>query len=227
MACSRIVPAEEEALWNYLVDRYHYLGHPAIVGAYLKYMAFWEDRPVACLGWGSGAVVGYLTSISHSHTIPHQTEYLTRGPLPCLWISPFSSSCLSLFRAVFWWIFKFAAISLLPKGIPCLISLKISSRSGDMVKWALKIIVLKKLPVSSNFGSGNAFVLHVSFILIMPVPNCSTYPASRNIFTINLFLTSDIPSPKSWRVIPDGSVPGLVISILSEKISSLLSDPVI
>jgi len=25
-----------------------------------------------------------LTSISHSHTIPHQTEYLTCGPLPCI-----------------------------------------------------------------------------------------------------------------------------------------------
>jgi len=45
----------DEGLWDYLVEKYHYLGHPWIVGSYLKYIAFLDGRPVACLGWGSPA----------------------------------------------------------------------------------------------------------------------------------------------------------------------------
>jgi len=44
-----------EPLYNSLVHQYHYLGYRQIVGQHLKYMAFLEDRPVACLGWGSAA----------------------------------------------------------------------------------------------------------------------------------------------------------------------------
>ena len=45
----------EEALWDHMVDKYHYLARPWIVGSYLKYIAYLESRPVACLGWGSAA----------------------------------------------------------------------------------------------------------------------------------------------------------------------------
>ena len=45
----------EEALWDHLVDKFHYLARPWIVGSYLKYIAYLEGRPVACLGWGSAA----------------------------------------------------------------------------------------------------------------------------------------------------------------------------
>lgn len=34
----------DEGLWNFLVDRYHYLGNPWIVGSYLKYLAHVDDR---------------------------------------------------------------------------------------------------------------------------------------------------------------------------------------
>jgi hypothetical protein len=44
-----------EPLYNSLVQHHHYLGYRQIVGNHLKYMAFIEDRPVACLGWGSAA----------------------------------------------------------------------------------------------------------------------------------------------------------------------------
>lgn len=44
-----------EKLWDYLVNTYHYLGNPSIVGAYLKYIAYMDDRPVACIGWGGAA----------------------------------------------------------------------------------------------------------------------------------------------------------------------------
>ena len=45
----------DEALWDYLVDAHHYLGRPWIVGSSLKYLAYLDDRLVACLGWGSAA----------------------------------------------------------------------------------------------------------------------------------------------------------------------------
>lgn len=45
----------DEGLWDFLVDRHHYLGTPWIVGSYLKYLAYLDDRLVACLGWGSAA----------------------------------------------------------------------------------------------------------------------------------------------------------------------------
>lgn len=45
----------EEPLWDHLVDSYHYLGRPWIVGACLKYLAYLDGRLVACLGWGSAA----------------------------------------------------------------------------------------------------------------------------------------------------------------------------
>lgn len=47
-------PAEYK-LWNRIVESYHYQGHQVIVGQSLKYMAYIEKRPVACLGWGSAA----------------------------------------------------------------------------------------------------------------------------------------------------------------------------
>lgn len=52
---------EKERLWNYLVDRYHYLGNPGIVGSYLKYLVYINGgacagrQVVACLGWGAPA----------------------------------------------------------------------------------------------------------------------------------------------------------------------------
>jgi hypothetical protein len=45
----------DEALWDYLVDRYHFLGRPWIVGSYLKHLVYLDGRLVACLGWGSAA----------------------------------------------------------------------------------------------------------------------------------------------------------------------------
>jgi len=43
----------EEALWNYLVYRYHYKSYKIIVGAHLKYIAYADAIPVACLAWCS------------------------------------------------------------------------------------------------------------------------------------------------------------------------------
>lgn len=43
------------SLWNALVDQYHYLHSSRIVGRQLKYIAFHDSRPIACLGWGDCA----------------------------------------------------------------------------------------------------------------------------------------------------------------------------
>lgn len=42
-----------EALWNYLVYRFHYKSYRILVGAHLKYTAYAGERPVACLAWSS------------------------------------------------------------------------------------------------------------------------------------------------------------------------------
>jgi len=43
----------QERLFDGLIEQYHYLGYTRPVGEHLKYVAFWGERPVACLGWGS------------------------------------------------------------------------------------------------------------------------------------------------------------------------------
>ena len=54
-------PVIEEArrahgdLWDYLLDHYHYLGRPRLVGEHLKQLVFIDGRVVACLGWASAA----------------------------------------------------------------------------------------------------------------------------------------------------------------------------
>ena len=45
----------QEALHNSLIHQYHYLGYRQIVGPYLKYMAYIQNRPIACLCWGAAA----------------------------------------------------------------------------------------------------------------------------------------------------------------------------
>jgi hypothetical protein len=45
----------EEALHNSLISRYHYLGYGQIVGPHLKYLAYIQKHPIACLSWGAAA----------------------------------------------------------------------------------------------------------------------------------------------------------------------------
>jgi hypothetical protein len=44
---------EEEALFNSLLDQYHYLGYAQPVGEHLKYLIYALERPIACLAWSS------------------------------------------------------------------------------------------------------------------------------------------------------------------------------
>jgi len=42
-----------EKLFNSLISEHHYLDYTQPVGEHLKYIAFSNDRPIACLAWGS------------------------------------------------------------------------------------------------------------------------------------------------------------------------------
>ena len=43
----------EEALFNSLIEQYHYLKHVQPVGEHLKFLVYAQQRPIACLAWSS------------------------------------------------------------------------------------------------------------------------------------------------------------------------------
>lgn len=43
----------EEALFNSLLEQYHYLGYRQPVGEHLKYLVYTGTRPIACVAWSS------------------------------------------------------------------------------------------------------------------------------------------------------------------------------
>jgi hypothetical protein len=43
----------DEPLFNSLMEQYHYLGYEQPVGEHLKYVAWAQGRPIACLAWSS------------------------------------------------------------------------------------------------------------------------------------------------------------------------------
>ena len=44
---------DSEALFNSLIEQYHYLGYCQPVGEQLMYIVYAQDRPLACLAWSS------------------------------------------------------------------------------------------------------------------------------------------------------------------------------
>lgn len=53
---TRTTAGRENALWDHLVSTYHYLGYRGQMGRFLKYIAWSEDVPIACLGWAGAAL---------------------------------------------------------------------------------------------------------------------------------------------------------------------------
>jgi len=92
-----------ESLYNSLVHHNHYLGYRQIVGQHLKYMAFIDDRPVACLGWGSAAwavksresFVGWKRAVKDQnlHMVVNNIRFLV---LPWVSVKCLASKLLSL-----------------------------------------------------------------------------------------------------------------------------------
>jgi hypothetical protein len=94
-----------EKLFNSLINEYHYLGYTQPVGEHLKYMAFSNDRPIACLAWSSapwyiGArdrFIGWSpeTRQNNLHLIMNNTRFLV---LPWVVVSHLASHLLALNR---------------------------------------------------------------------------------------------------------------------------------
>jgi hypothetical protein len=92
-----------EPLYNSLVQQHHYLGYRQIVGNHLKYIAFIDERPVACLGWGSAAwsvrsrdsFVGWnkATKEKNLHLVVNNTRFLV---LPWVSVKCLASKLLAL-----------------------------------------------------------------------------------------------------------------------------------
>ena len=51
----RLIEQGETYLWGYLLQHYHYLGFPRLVGECLRYVACINGQVVACLAWASAA----------------------------------------------------------------------------------------------------------------------------------------------------------------------------
>ena len=93
----------DEALWDHLVDTYHYLGRPWIVGACLKYLVYLDGRLVACVGWGSAAwkvecrdrLIGWdaPSRQANLHQVVNNVRFLI---LPWVRISHLASKVLAL-----------------------------------------------------------------------------------------------------------------------------------
>ncbi|MBU0569126.1 DUF4338 domain-containing protein [bacterium] len=75
-----------ERLYNSLIHQHHYLRYTQPVGENLKYMAFSNDRPIACMGWTSAVwhigcrdrFIGWSprTRKKNLHLIAYNTRFL-------------------------------------------------------------------------------------------------------------------------------------------------------
>jgi hypothetical protein len=94
-----------EKLFNSLISEHHYLGYTQPVGEHLKYMAFSNSRPIACLAWSSapwyiGArdrFIGWSpeTRQENLHLIINNTRFLV---LPWVRVPHLASYLLALSR---------------------------------------------------------------------------------------------------------------------------------
>lgn len=94
---------KHEIFYNSLVQQYHYLGYRQIVGNHLKYIAYINGRPAACLGWGSAAwavksrdtFIGWSKPVKEKnlHYIANNTRFLI---LPWVSVKCLASKILAL-----------------------------------------------------------------------------------------------------------------------------------
>ncbi len=55
LALNLVQTKQESALWNGLIDRYHYLGYQPLPGAQLRYLIEWRGGVLGAVGWGASA----------------------------------------------------------------------------------------------------------------------------------------------------------------------------
>lgn len=93
---------ESEAIFNGLIEKYHYPGYVHPVGEHLKYMVYSEGCPIACMAWSSapwhiGArdrYIGWTPEIrkKNLHYLAYNTRYLI---LPWIKVKHLASHILS------------------------------------------------------------------------------------------------------------------------------------
>lgn len=86
LAIRQVRRTGEEALFNGLIERFHYLNYTRSVGEHLKYMVYAGERPVACLAWSSGPwhmgprdrFIGWCPAVRrrHLHLLAYNTRFL-------------------------------------------------------------------------------------------------------------------------------------------------------
>ncbi len=94
-----------ESLFNSLIQEHHYLGYTQPVGEHLKYIAFYNEKPIACLAWSSAPwhigvrdrFIGWSREIRRKnlHLIANNTRFLI---LPWVQIPYLASHLLSINR---------------------------------------------------------------------------------------------------------------------------------
>ncbi len=94
-----------ESLFNSLINEHHYLGYTQPVGEHLKYIAFHNEKPIACLAWSSAPwhigsrdkFIGWSGEIrkKNLHLIANNTRFLI---LPWIQVPCLASHLLSLNR---------------------------------------------------------------------------------------------------------------------------------
>ena len=67
-----------ETLWNHLMKKYHYLGYSVLVGTYLKYLVFSNERIVAATGWSSAVWKLSSRDDAIGWTVEQRNKYLHR-----------------------------------------------------------------------------------------------------------------------------------------------------
>ncbi len=90
-----------EKLFNSLIEHYHYLGYCHPVGEQLKYIIFFQQRPVACFAWSSAPrhigvrdrFIGWSAQSrkKHIHLMAYNTRFLV---LPWVRVSCLASHIL-------------------------------------------------------------------------------------------------------------------------------------
>jgi len=86
IALRQVRRTEFEKLHDGLIAQFHYLGYAQPVGEHLKYLAFIDERPVACLAWCSVArhigcrdrFIGWSAQerMSNLHLLAYNTRFL-------------------------------------------------------------------------------------------------------------------------------------------------------
>jgi hypothetical protein len=92
-----------EKLYNSLIHEHHYLGYTLPIGENLKYIAFFNDRPIACIGWTSAVwhigcrdrFIGWSPELrkKNLHLIAYNSRFLI---VPWVKVSCLASHLLSL-----------------------------------------------------------------------------------------------------------------------------------